>query len=244
MAELTISELKTRLAAAEEALHQAELRATVGQLALEMIHEIRNPLEAMSGLTFLARQEAEDPDKVRTYLELAEEQMAHLRYVSGKTLRYSQSAVSVEAADLVKVAEAALRIHQTKFTRNHIRLVTDLPEQVMASIHLGEMLQVISNLLANALDAVSSAGTIRLRVRARQDEVHILVADNGHGIPFELLRAVFEPYFTTKGDHGNGIGLALVRKIVDHHHGRIRVRTSVKPGQSGTTFRVSIPTIA
>jgi signal transduction histidine kinase len=242
MVELTIPELKARLAAAEKALREAEMRATVGQLALEMIHEIRNPLEALNHLAFLARQEAEQPDKVRTYLNLAEEQMAHLRYISGKTLRYSQSASSLEAADLVKVAEAAVRIHQTRFARNNIRLVTDLPEQVIAPIHFGEMLQVISNLLANALDAVSGAGTIWLRVRAQQNEAHILVADNGHGIPSRYIRSVFEPYFTTKGDHGTGIGLALIEKIVDGHRGRIRVRSSVNPGRCGTTFRVSVPT--
>lgn len=157
MDELTNTELTARLAAAEEALRKAEIRATVGQLALEMIHEIRNPLEAMSNLTFLARQEAGNPERVRTYLNMAEEQMAHLRYISGKTLRYSKSAFSTEAADLVKVAEAALRIHHTSFTRNQIRLVTDLPEQVIAHIHFGGMLQVISNLLANAIDALSGS---------------------------------------------------------------------------------------
>jgi signal transduction histidine kinase len=242
MVELTIPELKARLAAAEQALRQSETRATVGQLAIEMIHEIRNPLEALSSLTFLARQEAAEPDKVRAYLELAEEQMAHLRYISGKTLGYSQSASSLKAADLVKVAEAALRIHQTRFVRDKIRLVTDLPEQLVAPIHFGEMLQVISNLLANALDAVRGGGSIRLRVRAEQKEVHILVADNGHGIPSEHIRSIFEPYFTTKGERGTGIGLALIERIVDGHRGRIRVRSSVKPSRCGTTFRVSVPT--
>lgn len=241
MAELTDPELKARLAAAEEALRRAEVRATVGQLALEMIHEIRNPLEALSHLTFLARSAAE-PAKVTRYLDLAEEQMAHLRYISGKTLSYSRSAYSLEPADLVKVAEAGVRIHQTRFSRDKIRLVTDLPEQVIAPIHFGEMLQVVSNLLANALDAVSGSGCIRLRVRAQENEAHILVADNGHGISPQHIRSVFEPYFTTKGDHGTGLGLALIRKIVDGHRGRIRVRTSVRPGRCGTTFRVSLPT--
>jgi signal transduction histidine kinase len=242
MAELTIRELEARLAAAEEALRRAEIRATVGQLALEMIHEIRNPLEALSQLTFLARQETEEPDKLRTYLNLAEEQMTHLRYISSKTLRYSQSAFSLEAVDMVKVAEAALRIHQTRFSRSNIHLVTDLPDQVIAPIHFGGMLQVISNLLANALDAVSGAGSIRVRVRAQHNEAHVLVADNGHGIPSEHIHSIFEPYFTTKGNHGTGIGLALIGKIVDGHRGRIRVRSSVRPGRSGTTFRVSVPT--
>lgn len=234
--------MNARLAAAEEALRRAEIRATVGQLALEMIHEIRNPLEALSHLTFLAREQAGQPDKVRTYLDLAEERMAHLRYISGKTLAYSKSAFSTEAADLVKVAEAAVRIHHSSFTRNHIRLVTDFPEQVTAHIHFGGMLQVVSNLLANAIDALSCAGCIRLRLRARENQAHILVADNGHGIPSEHLGSIFEPYFTTKGDRGTGLGLALTLKIVDGHRGRIHVRSSVRPGRHGTTFRVSVPT--
>jgi signal transduction histidine kinase len=241
MAEVTNSELKARLAAAEEAMRRAEIRATIGQLALEMIHEIRNPLEALSHLTFLARQQSEEPEKVRNFLSLAEEQMAHLRYISGKTLGYSKSAFSIEAADLVKVAEAALRIHHTSFTRNHIRLVTDFPEQVIAQIHFAGMLQVISNLLANSIDALSGAGSIRLRVRAQQNHAHILVADNGHGIPSEHMRSIFEPYFTTKGDRGTGLGLALTLRIVDGHRGRIRVRSSVRSGRCGTTFRVSVP---
>jgi signal transduction histidine kinase len=207
-----------------------------------MIHEIRNPLEALSHLTFLARQVAEEPDKVRDYLSLAEEQMSHLRYISGKTLGYSKSAFSTEPADLVKVAQAALRIHQASFTRNHIRLVTDLPKEVIARIHFAGMLQVISNLLANAIDALSgAAGRISLRLRTGENHAHIIVADNGHGIPAEHMRSIFEPYFTTKGDRGTGLGLALTMRIVDGHGGRIRVRSSVRPGRGGTTFRVSVP---
>jgi signal transduction histidine kinase len=175
------------------------------------------------------------------YLSMAEEQMAHLRYISGKTLSYSQSAFSTEPADLVKVAEAALRIHQASFNRKHIELVKDFPEQVIAHIHIGGMLQVISNLLANAIDAISGAGRIRVRIKARQNHAHILVADNGHGIPSEHMASIFEPYFTTKGASGTGLGLALTLKMVHGHQGRIRVRSCVKPGRCGTTFRISVP---
>lgn len=185
MADPTNPELAARVAALEEALRQADIRATIGMLAFEMIHEIRNPLEALSSLTYLARQEADQPDKVRAYLNAAEEQMAHLRYLSGKTLHYSQAAFSRERSDLVKVVEAAVRIHQRAIERFHIHLVTDLTQPVMAPIHFGEMLQVLSNLLANALDAVSDNGTIRLRVKTHHGEAHIFVADGGHGIPRE-----------------------------------------------------------
>lgn len=242
MDEPTILELKARMATLEEALRQAEIRATVGLLAYEMIHEIRNPLEALSSLTYLAREEADQPEKVRAYLDSAEEQMAHLRYISSKTLRYPKAAFTLERTDLVKVVEAALRIHQRTIGRSHIHLITDLPQPVMAPVHFGEMLQVVSNLLENAIDAVPSDGTIRLRVTAQHNEAHILVADDGHGIPHAYRGSIFKPYFTTKGDRGTGIGLALIEKIVQGHRGRISMHSSVTPGRSGTTFRVSVPT--
>jgi hypothetical protein len=96
MDDLTKSELNARITALEEALREAEIRATWGRLALEMIHEIRNALEALNNLTFLAWQEADNFDKARDYLQLAQEQLSTLLYTSTKTLRYSQSAFSVE----------------------------------------------------------------------------------------------------------------------------------------------------
>jgi signal transduction histidine kinase len=239
--EPTISDLKARVAALEEALRQSQTRATVGLLALEMIHEIRNPLDAMNGLAFLARNAADEPEKVRMYLDLAGEQMATLRFISSKTLSHSQSAFSIGTANLVSVAEAALRIYQNKIRQRNIRVNIDLPEKLDAPIHFGEMLQVVSNLLANAVDAIPDGGDLRLRIRAQGDDVCIVLADNGCGIPAEHLRAIFEPFFTTKGIHGTGIGLALIKKIIESHRGRIRVRSSVKEHRRGTTFRISIP---
>ena len=89
------------------------------------------------------------------------------------------------------------------------------------------MLQVISNLLTNALDAFG--------------EVQLLVADNGRGIPPEHGDEIFRPFFTTKQDRGTGLGLALSQKIVTLHGGTIKMRSSVRPGKSGTLFKISLP---
>jgi signal transduction histidine kinase len=71
----------------------------------------------------------------------------------------------------------------------------------------------------------------------------MVIADNGHGIPAEHAAAIFEPFFTTKEHRGTGLGLGLTRKIIERHHGRIAMRSSVRPGRSGTIFRISLPAI-
>jgi signal transduction histidine kinase len=109
-------------------------------------------------------------------------------------------------------------------------------------IFTGEILQVISNLIVNAIDALPSDGTLYLRVRRVQDRVQLVIADNGHGIPSEHSEKIFQPFFTTKTEHGSGLGLALSQKIIERHHGRIRMRSSVREGKSGTLFRISLPT--
>ncbi len=236
---LNVSE--RQLAVSTEALRKAEERAIAGRLALEVMHEVRNPLEALGHLTYLALQEADDPAKVRKYMLLAEEQMENLNHIAKQTLAFSQPMEKPRPIDLVTVAEAAIRIHQQVIEERRIHLVKDMPEGAVAEVLTGEMLQVVSNLIVNALDALPVEGILRLRVRKRRNEIDFVIADNGHGISNQHSGAIFEPFFTTKADKGTGLGLALSRRIIERHNGRIRVRSSVRPGKSGTTFRISLP---
>lgn len=241
MIEATTSELQARLAAMAEAFRRSEERSTAGQLALEMIHEIKNPLEALGHFTYLALEQADDPMQVREYMRLAEEQMAHLRRIAHQTLGYAKSSETSKPFDLVALAEAALRIHQRTINTKKIHLVKDLPEQLVAQLYMGEMLQVISNLVVNAVDALEADGTLHLRLKKCNGRIHLLIADNGRGIPAEHVNIIFEPFFTTKGEQGTGLGLALTKKIIDHHEGQIRVRSSVRSHRRGTAFRISLP---
>jgi len=99
----------------------------------------------------------------------------------------------------------------------------------------------VSNLIVNALDAIAEDGTVHLRVRKCGGKVRIVVADNGHGITRENAAQLFQPFFTTKGGRGTGLGLCVSKRIIDHHNGTIRVRSSVRPGRSGTAFQISLP---
>ena len=235
------ADVQSKLAIATEALRKAEERAIAGQLALEVIHEIQNPLQALQHITYLALAEARSPTKVRKYLGMADEQLAMLGQITRQTLGFARSSRYPQQIDLAILAEAALRIHQRKIEAKQIHLVKDLPRDLIAEVHSGEMLQVMSNLIVNALDALPNSGILYLRSRKLKDKVSFIVADNGHGIAAEHADEIFEPFFTTKEECGTGLGLALSKKIIERHNGVIRMRSSVRPGKSGTIFHISLP---
>ena len=219
----------------------ADERATAGQLALEMMHEIRNPLEALGHLTYLALEEKNDPDKVEKYMLLANEQMKMLNRIASQTLGFAKVSDSPKLIDLGDLAEAALRIHQWTIEAKRIHLVKDLPTGVMAEVKQGQILQVVSNLLHNALDALREEGTITLRVRNRAGHIDLLVGDNGEGIAPEHMERILEPFFTTKKESGNGLGLSLSKRIVEDHGGKVSIRSSVRPDRRGTVLKISLP---
>ncbi|MGA9984376.1 MAG: ATP-binding protein [Acidobacteriaceae bacterium] len=244
MASATIADLQSKLAIASEALRKSEERATAGQLALEVMHEIRNPLEALGYLFHLTLQDADDTERVRHHMHVAEEQLAVLNDIAGGTLRLARASPNPRPIDLSVLAEAALRMHHRAIESKRAHLVKDLRGEPVAEVFAGEILQVISNLMINALDAIPENGTVCLRMRKCSGEVRIVVADNGHGIPGEIIGQVFTPFFTTKEGRGTGLGLSLSKKIIDHHKGTIRMRSSVRPGRSGTAFQISLPACA
>ncbi len=241
MNQALIDDLQAKLSQATANLQVADQHATAGRLALEMMHDIRNPLEALRNLNYLTVLSAENPDEVRRYGALAEEQMTIVIGIANTVLGFAQAANEPRPVNLVPLTEAAVRIHQRTIETKKVRLLMELEEEVVVPIYTSEMLQVISNLIHNALDALPQGGTIRLRLREAESKVHLLIADNGHGIPAEHASQIFQPFFTTKLEKGTGLGLSLSKKIVERHRGTIRMRSSVRPGRSGTLFKISLP---
>lgn len=231
----------TRDGRSVELVQQAEQRALAGELALEMVHELRDPLETLGYLTYLTAQEAQDTKKVRKYMHVAEEELTRMRSLVRQTLGLARTAAQAAPVDLVQLAEAALRIHRRTIEGKRIHLNRKLPKELVVEAQHGPLLQVLSNLIVNALQAMGEEGALSVRVRKRNNEVDLIVADNGHGIAEEHLQRLGERYFTTKGEGGNGLGLTISKRIVDLHRGRMRVRSSTRPGRTGTVFRVSLP---
>lgn len=224
-----------------ESLRLSEERAVAGMLALEVMHEVRNPLEAIANLIYLADLQAELPNKVHEYMALVHEQIVLLAEISQQTLGFAKSTLELQPVKLSKVAEAALRIHQRMIEQKRLHLIKDLDPDAAAPVHRGAMLQVISNLLVNAVDALSAEGTLCVRLRKTGSRIQLSIADNGPGIPPENTDKVFHPFFTTKEGAGTGLGLPLSKKIIERHSGRIHMRSSTFPGRCGTIFRIVLP---
>jgi signal transduction histidine kinase len=238
---LTIEQLRERLRLAEESLRQSERLAIAGRFAGAVIHEVNNPLEALTNLVYLTKQKADDPDHVRRNMLVAETQLDRLGEIARKTLSFYREQSEAKDFDLVEIAESALRIHAHRLTARSVALRKDLPEKLMVRVLGGEMLQVFTNFILNAIDAMPEKGAVLcLRMRTDKERAYITISDNGHGISPSVRKNLFEPYVTNKST-GTGVGLWLSKRILDKHKGTIRFRSSHEPGKSGTTFRVSLP---
>jgi signal transduction histidine kinase len=177
----------------EQVLRESESRAVAGQFSAAIMHEINNPLEAISNLAYLVEGEADNPVKVREYIALLQGEVANVIRIARQTLSFHKPSDVRLPVNLTEVAESALRVHERRIAAKKVRLVKDLADEFRIEVHPGEMLQVFSNLLGNALDAFPDNGTLHLRFRKRDDQVHVTVADDGSGIPQEIFSRVFTP---------------------------------------------------
>jgi signal transduction histidine kinase len=225
----------------EEALHESQALALAGQFAAATMHKVNGPLEAISNLNYLVRTNSNDGEQVRNYSGLLEEQLGALNTVSRQTLSFYHSRETLEGVAIAPLVEAALRIHRDKITAKEIRVLKKLPGDVIVESNPGAMLQVFSNLIGNAVEALPVKGTLQIRAWRTGLEAHILFADNGRGIPDAIRNRIFEPFFSTKKERGTGLGLAISKAIVERHRGRIRSRTRTRTGRNGTAFRISLP---
>ena len=225
----------------DSVLEAKDQRATAGHLALEIMHEIRNPLETLGHLTYLAYQEADSPEQVRSYMRQAEEHLRTLGRIASQTLSFAKLSQDTAPIDLVALAESALRVHQQTIEAKRIHLVRKLPDNLVASIQGSRILQVLSNFVANALEAMPAEGQLTVSVKKCSGCVELLVADNGHGIQPDVMEKLFQPFFTTKQHSGNGLGLSLSKRIIEEHEGKLFVRSSVRAGRTGSVFKIRLP---
>ncbi len=224
-----------------ETLRQIQCLAVAGQFAATIMHEINNPLEAISNLNYLLLQEADRVESVRQYGEQIDEQLAVLIRIARQTLSFYRPLSERTQIVAATLAEAAVRIHRKNIVAKRIRLNVRVSADLVIEAHPGEMLQVLSNLVGNAVDALPMEGALHLRCRRSHCAIYLLVADSGHGIPASIAGRIFDPFVTTKSGKGTGLGLAISKAIVEKHDGRIRSWSSTRPGRSGTAFRISLP---
>jgi PAS domain S-box-containing protein len=233
---------------AEDALRKSEKLAAAGRLAATIAHEINNPLEAVTNLLYILRLNEKWDDNARTYIAQAEHELARIAHVTRQTLGFYRDTTSPHVMDLTKIVEEAVSLYLPRIQAKNIRLSREYDETVKITGLPGEIRQVVSNLVANAIDALPAAGALRIRVHHSRElnNSHraggrIVIADTGSGIRPDHRKKLFEPFYTTKQDVGTGLGLWVSREIVQKHGGNITLRSSVALGHSGTVFSIFLP---
>jgi signal transduction histidine kinase len=229
-----------KLEACEENLRRYHQLALAGRLVGGTMHEVNNRLGALTNLIYLARCAAACEPKAVEYLDIADDELRGLGEITSKSLGFIRVDTEFKDIDLVELAQSALHLHRMKISNKRINVETRSDETVIASIKRGEIFQVLTNLLLNAIDALPHSGNLHVRVILRHKEAILTVADNGVGIPEVMRESLFNSFKSSKAE-GNGLGLWIVKEIVHNHHGRIQFRSSTLHGKSGTIFRVFLP---
>ncbi len=230
----------------EEALRISEKVAAVGRLASSIAHEINNPLESVTNLLYLARNN-NDVASIQQYLELAERELRRVSAITNQTLRFHRQSSKPRAVDNAELIEDVLSIHQGRIVNANVEVQFRKRATRPVVCFDGEIRQVLNNLVGNAIDAMHpGGGRLLLRSREVADRgrgagVVITVADTGSGIQPTSLKKIFDPFFTTKGLGGTGLGLWVSQEIVARHRGSLRVRSRQWDGRSGTVFTLFLP---
>lgn len=228
----------------EHALRESEKLAATGRMAATIAHEINNPLEAVVNLVYLAKNDPNLSPQTREYLASADVELGRVSHMVRQTLGFYRENAGPKWIDAGEMVQQITELYRNKILRKNVKIDFRADKAELFGVE-GELRQVVSNLVSNAIDAVEMNGRIRLRVRnfhrGNNSLVRVVVADNGHGIAPENRSKMFQPFFTTKASVGTGLGLWVSKGIIEKHHGRIRLRTSTRPEKSGTVFTIDFP---
>jgi PAS domain S-box-containing protein len=231
---------------AEEALRQTEKLAATGRLAASIAHEINNPLEAVTNLLYLMKTR---PTRSTQYLELANQELNRVIHIAKQTLGFYRDTSLPATVNLAETLDSLLYLFARRLESREIKVRKQYDDNEAEILAFGgEIRQVFSNLISNAVDAMPNGGTLSIRLSKGRawkapymSGLRILVGDTGSGIAPEHRNKIFEAFHTTKIDIGTGLGLWITRSILEKHRGSIRFRSTISPGRSGTLFSVFLP---
>lgn len=236
-----IEDIKRR----HQVLVQTEKLASAGRLAASIAHEINNPLEAALGALYLITSEEGVSPSVTDLANMADSELQRASQIVRQTLGTYRDAVLPKMTELGPIVEGVIRLHEKQASSKRVSIEPRIDKSGPAIVAVeGEIRQILTNLVGNAVDAVPEAGRVIVGVRygrsGRGENIRIIVADTGAGIDPAHRQKIFEPFFTTKKTTGTGLGLWVTKQLVEKHGGDIRLRTGVG---RGTVFVVSFPAL-
>lgn len=239
--ELALSNEK--LSSMRQALKQSEKLAHMGQLSAGIAHELNNPLGVVIMYSNILLEEAKNGDPVREDLKLIVDQAGRCKTIVAGLLNFARK--NQVNHQLVNIKELVKNSLEGVIVPQSVKIsVSDNTTNPEALLDHEQMMQVITNLVKNAIDAMPAGGSINISLEDTLSDVVIVISDSGTGIKEEDRAKIFEPFFTTKSiGHGTGLGLATAYGIVKMHKGQITAESNDVPanGPTGTTFRIVLP---
>lgn len=228
------------------ALIANEKLAVAGRLAATIAHEIHNPLDAVANLLYLLQHDPQDPE-AKHFLEVAQTELARVTQISRAMLSLYRESRAPVKVNLKEMLEDLLLLMDGRFHSLGVTVTSDLPDGMTVEGYPAELRQVFTNLIGNAAEAAGSGGKIHVHAthaaagvddsgEPQPEGAVVEVIDNGPGIAPEAKDHLFQPFFTTKGERGTGLGLWVSQGIVRKHGGKIELVPN--DHARGTTARV------
>jgi len=223
-----------------ETLLQKERLSAIGQMMSTVVHDIRSPINTVYGFVDLMRDASTTPEERDEYAGIIRQEIQSMMNLATEVLDFSKGKTSIlprksSAANLLKRCKTQLT---QMCTKARVRLVLENDSRKLISIDEEKMVRVIFNIAKNAIEAMETGGSLRIRFDDVADGVRLTLSDSGPGIPPGILEHIFDSFVTSGKENGTGLGLAIVKRIVEEHKGTIRVESP--PGE-GAIFTIILP---
>jgi PAS domain S-box-containing protein len=236
----------------QDALIANEKLAVAGRLAATIAHEIHNPLDSVSNLLYLMRT-GDDPEESRQFMATAEQELARVTQISRAMLGLYREAKVPVHVDLPEMLREILLLMDRRLIDQGVTVHAVMPEAIIVHGFPAELRQVFSNLITNAAEATGRGGQIWVTVTPDPAETGqtgkrselgatVRIRDDGPGIDEDVRPLLFQPFFTTKGEQGTGLGLWVSRGIINKHGGTITIESDLTEHDHGTTVNVFLAT--
>jgi signal transduction histidine kinase len=230
-------------------LIKSEKLAAAGRLAATLAHEINNPLQAIANLVSIWAQSPGLDAQGQECAAMAENELRRVTHLTQQSLSFYRESAFPTPVNVEQVIDSVLSIYDKRIEAKGIQVRRRYQlDGTTIRTFPGEIRQVFSTLLLNAMEAVDGTGIIAVRARKASHwqnpavrGIRVTISDNGVGIPEPNISRIFEPFFTTKGENGTGLGLWVASGIVDRSGGSILTRSSVHPKKHGTCFSIFLP---
>ena len=230
------------------ALLANEKLAVAGRLAATIAHEIHNPLDSVANLLYLLQHDPKDAE-ARHFLDIAQSELARVTQISRAMLSLYRESKAPVPVDLKDMLDDLLLLMEGRFNTLGVTVTSDLPHGIVVDGFPAELRQVFTNLITNAAEAAAQGGTVLVRIipqhaglnpsgQMLEEGAIVEIIDNGPGILPEVRDHLFQPFFTTKGERGTGLGLWVSQGIIRKHAGTITLDSITEGPDRGTTASV------